>query len=305
MKKAIATMAIGERYRTAWRTTVEPNWRRYAQRHGYDIVCFEEPLDESDRARSRSPAWQKLLILGREELASHDVVVWVDADICINIHRAPCIVASRKTGNIGLCQEMTLPDVPLFSLFNERIERLQRSVRLRHGVDPDADRYRRHGLENPGILFNTGVMVFDRNVHRTLLERVYDQYDYKGPGRHFEMGPLSYEIAAEEAYEVLDPKFNVLFLPFVQAFARVADSPNPILNGRIALLGAVFSASYFLHFAGIGVPVNDLRFLDLDRDPARLRPGRLAQALRNELASGKLGPFAGPPAGGGGADPQR
>jgi hypothetical protein len=53
-QKAIVTLAIGEKYYTSWKTFCEPNWKPYAERYGFDLVCLESPLDTSERARSRS-----------------------------------------------------------------------------------------------------------------------------------------------------------------------------------------------------------------------------------------------------------
>lgn len=53
--KAIVTLAIGEEYRHQWRTVCRANWQAYADKHGYDLICIDRPLDDSKRARGRSP----------------------------------------------------------------------------------------------------------------------------------------------------------------------------------------------------------------------------------------------------------
>ena len=51
-KKAIVTMAIGEeRYMANWKTYCEPNWRPYADKFGFDLICLNDPLDDSERAK--------------------------------------------------------------------------------------------------------------------------------------------------------------------------------------------------------------------------------------------------------------
>src|ERR1035437_3334002 len=64
--KAIVTLAIGDRYLRHWKHTCEANWRAYAARHDFDVICIDKPLDDSERARKRSPAWQKCLVLSQE-----------------------------------------------------------------------------------------------------------------------------------------------------------------------------------------------------------------------------------------------
>jgi hypothetical protein len=99
--KAIVTIALGEKYLTTWRRVCEANWYAYAQKHGYDIVCIDAPLDPSARARQRSPSWQKCLILGQDAIRKYERVVWVDADILINVGAAPSIVEGVPVDKVG------------------------------------------------------------------------------------------------------------------------------------------------------------------------------------------------------------
>jgi hypothetical protein len=87
MRVAVVTLVIGHTYLDRWKFQCEPGWRAYCQRHGYDLVVIDHALDTSARAQSRSPAWQKCLIL--DGLTQYDRVVWIDADIVINPHSPP------------------------------------------------------------------------------------------------------------------------------------------------------------------------------------------------------------------------
>ena len=55
--------------------------------HGFlrNLICIEQPLDDSARAQKRSPCWQKCLILGEESVNKYDRVVWVDADVLMRL----------------------------------------------------------------------------------------------------------------------------------------------------------------------------------------------------------------------------
>ncbi len=64
--KALVTLAIGEKYLHHWKNFAQNNWQKYADKHGYDLICIDTPLDTSERAQARSPAWQKCLILSQE-----------------------------------------------------------------------------------------------------------------------------------------------------------------------------------------------------------------------------------------------
>jgi hypothetical protein len=94
-KTALVTLAIGRDYSERFENYCRAGWTAYAERHGFDIFVFKEPLDTSARARRRSPAWQKCLVLGAPEAAGYERLVWVDADICIN-PAAPSILDARS-----------------------------------------------------------------------------------------------------------------------------------------------------------------------------------------------------------------
>src|SRR4051812_27438197 len=86
---AIVALAVGESYLAGWKAYCEAGWREYARKCGYDLIVLTEPLDRSPLAVSRSPAWQKCLVLGREEVARYRQVVLLDCDIAINAEAAP------------------------------------------------------------------------------------------------------------------------------------------------------------------------------------------------------------------------
>jgi hypothetical protein len=41
--KAIVTQAISQKYLENWKNLCQANWQKYADRHGYDFICIEEP----------------------------------------------------------------------------------------------------------------------------------------------------------------------------------------------------------------------------------------------------------------------
>src|SRR5262245_45660812 len=100
-RAALVTLAIGADYDRRCEQLCRPNWMAYAQRHGFDLIVFKQPLDDTARARSRSPAWQKCLILSAPEVAAYDRAVWVDSDIVIN-PAAPSILAAVPEDRIGV-----------------------------------------------------------------------------------------------------------------------------------------------------------------------------------------------------------
>src|SRR5262249_8364403 len=106
----IATLAIGTEYSERFERLCRRNWAAYADRHGLDLVVFDEPLDTSERAGRRSPAWQKCLTLSVPELSDRERVVWIDSDVLIN-PEAPSILDGVPAEKIGAIDEHRFPSL--------------------------------------------------------------------------------------------------------------------------------------------------------------------------------------------------
>src|SRR5436305_7949452 len=81
--KALVSLAIGSRQQS-WKRYCEPNWQAYGRKYRFDVLCLDRPLDNSERASKRSPAWQKCLILSQPFAQKYQRIVWLDSDILIN-----------------------------------------------------------------------------------------------------------------------------------------------------------------------------------------------------------------------------
>ena len=106
--KAIVTLAIGAAFRQRWLEVCKPNWQRYAERHGYDLICIDQPLDHTPRVLQRSPAWQKCLVLSQPFSRNYERLVWVDLDILIN-PEAPDIADGVPLDKVGAVDEYSIP----------------------------------------------------------------------------------------------------------------------------------------------------------------------------------------------------
>jgi hypothetical protein len=255
MPQAIVTLAIGADYAERFERCCRANWTAYARRHGFDLIVITDALDTSPRARSRSPAWQKCLILGVPQVASCDRVVWVDSDICIN-PAAPSILDGIPPDRIGVTDEHRFPSA----------EGRQAILDAIIAAAPDAGDFDKgywRAWRDPGAwhafmslppgqshIVQSGVMVLSPRHHRELLEHVYRSYDDpagpqgkdRAPGWG-EMGPLSHEIQARNLQHWIDPRFNALlwWLFLNQAVAE---------DGLPRFVHECYRRSYFLHFAG-------------------------------------------------------
>ena len=248
-KQAIVTLAIGAEYAERFERHCRANWAAYAARHGYDLVVITESLDTSERARSRSPAWQKCLVLGAPQLAGYDRVVWVDSDICIN-PTAPSIVDGVPAERIGATDEHSFPSPEARQAILESIVAVARE-------NGDADKRFWQAWRQPGTwhqyvglppgqshIVQTGVLVLSPHHHRALLEHIYRTYEDRG-GKQFnyEMRPLSHEIQAHGLQYWIDPRFNALvWWLFLHQNVSTDDLPRFVQEN--------YERSYFLHFAG-------------------------------------------------------
>ena len=273
--KAIVTLAIGQRFINMWQDLCKANWQNYADKHGYDLICIDKPLDNSERAKQRSPAWQKCLILSQDFAQSYERIVWVDLDILINASNAPCIVEGVPKDKVG-----AVKDGSLFPGFNTQLTlRCQSYHNQSYHNQSDLsqeprDFYKSYGLPDTyEEIINTGVLVLSPQDHRNLLEMVYYNYEEKGiPELNAENRPLSYELLKNNKVHWLDPRFNVswanyliLHYPFLLSTLETPESlgerniENIVysqLNSLIRNAGATLCAttafmnSFFLHFAG-------------------------------------------------------
>ena len=247
---AIVTIAIGGEYQTLWRTHCERGWRTYAERHGYDVICIEEPLDRSARAQARSPAWQKLLVLGQPFAEGYERVVWVDSDVLINAS-APAIAADVPVERVGAVDEYATPTRELFAQGLRKLYRHWESTGVSfHRNETAAEFYGAYGLPaRHASVVQTGVLVLSPAHHRELLERVYFAYEGRGGDLWGEWRPLSYELLEAEAVEWLDHRFNypwslykALNYPFLLNHPRHPRAPESAT--------AALRDVHCLHFAG-------------------------------------------------------
>ncbi|CAK0769255.1 conserved hypothetical protein [Gammaproteobacteria bacterium] len=258
--RAIVTLLIGNSYLSDWMRVAQKSWERYASAYGYDLIVISEPLDDSLISKSRSPAWQKCLILSQPWSFLYDHIIWLDADIIIHPN-APDIlqgVPIEKIGGVFDCDHL--------SEIDQRI-RLERRAVPSHFRKPSSgvtlemsledlrrfnnDVYRHtEGIETDvSSIINTGVLVLSPTYHRSLLERVY-QYPERCRGQ--EQHPLSFEILSRGLFHRLNPRFNWLLFPILQIhFPSLSESAfqgvlSPFLN---EILAHEYNNSFFYHFA--------------------------------------------------------
>lgn len=269
-RKALVTLAIGDTHKQLWWEKCQKGWQKYADKHGYDVICIDTPLDDSERARQRSPSWQKCLILGQKFIEKYEQVIWVDADVVINFEKAPCIASMVAVDKIGAVDAWSMPTAELAQVVLDRLyDHWGETCVIRDRTAQDY--YRSYGLmDGFDQVVQTGVLVLSPRHHRHLLEKVYFDYEETGKG-NYEMRPLSYELLKADCVHWLDHRFNLVWLVYkVLYYPFLLDEPRkrnrilaqikqkmflvPPASTRSELdklcVNATFGNSYFLHFAG-------------------------------------------------------
>ncbi len=253
MRTAIVTLLLGRPYQLAWHDLCEPGWRAYADRHGYDIIAIERPLDVTPRAMARSPAWQKCLVLQPSIVGGYDRVVWVDADIVINPN-APAVTGTVPIEKIGAVDESVYPTLDAHQAFWQRMVAQTKDgnpalARIWQSYLDPRDYHGFWGLPRRGDhIVQTGVLVLSPRHHRELLEYVYYSYENKGgPELSYEMRPLSFEIQERNLHHWIDARFNATF----NVILSQANAEQPISTQErlFDLIRRSLSSNYFLHFA--------------------------------------------------------
>ena len=246
MKKAIVTIAIGEKYLSTFSSICHESWDLYCDRFGYDLIVIAHPLDSSERASKRSPAWQKLLILSQPWSNEYDRIVWVDLDVIINNANAYDICNGVPIEKVGAIDAYSIPtkeihDISLKSMYANWLDM---GVPFIDNLQPGAY-YTNRGIpgEDLDSVVQTGVFVCSPKNHREIFEDIYYRYeDTNGAEWNYEMTAMSYELIKNNAVHWISPRFNFCVGNIEAAF----------YNGmnQIEYLPRIYNLSIFMHFAG-------------------------------------------------------
>lgn len=250
--KALVTIAIGESFQKMWKTMMAETWHAYARRHGYDIVVFDDYLDASPRGRERTPNWQKCLILEDARVRDYEDVVWLDADILINFHAAPCIVGANRPGKVGVVSdhEFMHASAAAEENYTRRKEKMV-PPELRDQIPRTiAEKYRKAGLAPEFDDYcNTGVLVMKPALHAGMMRRIYDTYEETLFTAKEEVC-INHALRVQDLAHGLDKRFNWCWVNFVVEHYPFLMIPGFKEDHRLAGLcaNAAWANSWFIHF---------------------------------------------------------
>jgi hypothetical protein len=257
-RAAMVTIVIGELYAATWMRLAHQSWIRYANTYDLDLIVIACPLDSSERAAARSPAWQKLLILDQPWAKQYERIIWLDSDIVISSHAQNIIEAAGPAEKISLTVSGGRSSDAERMLFIERLYDARFLPTAEHMVwSAEVEKnYIDHKVPPHDVMFNTGVMVVSPQHHNELFLHCYEHGEQVD--RLYEQALLSHEIIERDLAYVINSRFNwgiqeALFF-YLPEILTLKDRPKifvePVLKLARYLVRCELANSYFLHFYG-------------------------------------------------------
>ena len=262
------TLAVGEKFCQRFEQYYLPSWRRYVARHRLDLVILKEPLDNSRRAASRSPAWMKCLVGMHPTVAHYEQVAWVDADIVISEH-APDVFSGVNSDEVGAVDLRAIDTAYPGATARTAAWGMAHRFAV-ESADASTVFYERWGLpvaelgEKANQVVQTGCFVFSPRLHAPMMAGVYRNYEDKGSANwNYEMWPLSFELVKNTRIRWLDWRFNactsdillVLNDRYWELMAACTAAAPAQREGQMKdvhrLIEEALARTYFLHFVGM------------------------------------------------------
>jgi len=246
-KVLLVSVAIGDKYLGEYNKLFRPSHENYAKKCFYDFRVVTDFLDKEHTHKS-TVSLTKILVCSQPWSDAYDYIVYVDADVLINI-KAPPIVEYKFLGDkIGIVNE-----------YDELRPRDYSYVQnLLNWGSSATEYYAMAGFDiKTNVMLNTGVMIFQPKKHRAFLDAVYNKYIDQALNHprsfHFEQSAIGYEMQTKDMYTVLNPKFNAIW--FIQKVINFKYSGFPSIRvgnlyaNRMSL-PSYFNTNFFMHLAG-------------------------------------------------------
>jgi len=233
MKVILVAIAIGEKYLNEYINLFYKSQKNYALKNGYDFKVITDYLDKTYIKSHMSIYFQKILVCNQEWSNNYDFIIFIDADILININSPPIHNYVDYGECIGIIDEYSQPS-------KERRLVIQKKM----GWETSArDYYKLCDFDiQTDMVFNSGVLVMQPKIHNNFLLNVYKKYLPKSiihtRGSHYEQTSLGYELQKEKIFKVMDNRFNAIW-----CLTKLDNTKNISLN-------QYFNENYFIHFAG-------------------------------------------------------
>jgi predicted O-methyltransferase YrrM len=251
-QNALVTICRRDEYYPVWEAMCRPSWEHYCALHGVDLIVVTGRLDSSERGDSRSPSWEKLLVLEEPWAQNYERVVWLGEEVVISRHAPNILRSVPDPAKVGVCASGGQMSDAERHIYMERL--YNRQFPLENGLLA----WRLHGqsvLEGLGLptstdMFSRGVFVFSPRHHAAMLRDVYE--GDRDSSLH-EQPFISAEIGARGLAEILSPRFGWNVHEAIElGFAERPSHPvtSKLLEQLVFVLRNEIAKAYFLDFLG-------------------------------------------------------
>ena len=214
MKVLLISLAIEEGEITDYHKYFRSSHLKYAEKCGYDYKFLTQPIDKSRNEamlgdQNLFNIMQKCLVCQDETTLDYDFVVYIDADVLINIKSPPIHDYYEFGDKIGAVDEWSQPS------FDKKVfvhEYYELPYRYPH------EYLRREGFSEVGDLakkvLNSGVLVFQPRKHRAHMNTYYElalKNVAKGKTMNYEQASLSHYLSRNNLLFWMDHKFNAIW----------------------------------------------------------------------------------------------
>jgi hypothetical protein len=250
-RAAIVTLVVGEKYLEAWKKYCAAGLQAYAQKHNYDLIVVTKPLDEAERAKGRSAAWQKCLVLSQEFAQPYEQIILLDGDIVINAEAAPSVIEQVPVDRVGGVISGSHIHEDLRAVLLSRMRGPDRPYQRgpQAWIEDQRRYYREHKLSELDEIVQTGVLVASPRHHRQLFEKVY--HEEYADTRAYEQIPLSHALLTSGVFQRVDTRFNSVFFETMRVYYPYLSNkstPNFKLLAHLATR-VEYENNFFIHFS--------------------------------------------------------
>ncbi len=256
-KYAIVTLTIGEKYQNLFKKYSYDSFYKYSKNLNADLIIIENPLDDSEVARKRSPAWQKLLILSQEWASQYEQILWIDSDVVINTKNAKNIFNEVPAEKVGGVDAYKIPNEKDYLLGLNRLYKYWETNNINYlsNLSP-YEYYLNRGIktdEEIDQVLHTGVFICSPKFHKDIFLEIYSSNNpIEDSSGNYEMPNMSIKLIEDNLITWLDPKYNYCVNEIIASDYPELIEKNSLFKSRKLKKGIneIFLKGQFIHFAG-------------------------------------------------------
>ena len=238
----LVTIVIGDDdYFNTYKNLFQKSQIDYANKHGYDYKVVTDFLDDSYKKQNISLYFQKALVCCQSWSMDYDYIIYVDNDVYININSPPIHSYYDFGTKVGVVDEWPQPSEKDKSIIMHYWDKQDKTIKDYY---MSAMETTSENTTTANFIVNSGVLVFQPEIHKTKMEEYYAEYMPKAKRKKhlwFEQASLAIYLFDNDMYLLMDPKFNAIW-NWTRSACEIHHLPENIEE--------FFHDNFFLHFAG-------------------------------------------------------